>query len=657
MKNLLVTVIAASLVCGCAQWAREHALEQHRQGRTEQALKELDAAVPLNPYDAELRAAQLSARSMTERKAADTRAAQQLAALPKLPAAAGFAALRPRLKERRPVELDLRAAPLAAAIELLAKASGLHFILDRDVKPEVPLTLFFKATAVEEAVELVANAALLSVKVIDAESVLLYPNTAEKHKEHQEQVVRVFHLANADAKATAQFLRSMLRVKEAFVDERTNMVAIRESPEVVELAERLVALHDLGDPEVMLEVEVLEVKRNRLTELGVALPNSVTLTPLPGPEGALTLGNLRRIDSGRVGIAIGNVVLNLRREAGDFNILANPRIRAKSREKARVVIGDRFPVVTSTATATGLISENVSYLDVGLKLDVEPVVSVEDEVTIKLALEVSAIAGSVRTERSVAYQVGTRNASTVLRLRDGETQVLAGLISNDDRTNASRIPGLGDLPIAGRLFSSTKDESQRTELMLAITPRILRKATRPEVAEARLRVGTENSPRLRDWFQAPPQSIEPPVARAVPAAGTTTPTLVWKSPEPVRVGEVLAVPLQLATDVALRGLLLEINFSPQSVEVLGVQEGGFFSQGGARTSFTHSVDAQEGKLSVGVLRSDAVGVRGDLPLIELRLKAKTNTPVELRASAVRPIASGDAAPAIQLEPLRFKADP
>src|SRR5690606_1392820 len=169
-----------------------------------------------------------------------------------------------------------------------------------------------------------------------------------------------------------------------------------------------------------------------------------------------------------------------------------------SREKATILIGDKVPVITTTAASSGFVSENMTYVDVGLKLDVEPVVSPDDDVTIKLGLEVSTLAREVRSPGgSLAYQIGTRNAGTTLRLRDGETQILGGLISNEDHQTSNRVPGLGDLPIAGRLFSSRKDDASRTELVLAITPRILRSAPRDDASTASLWVGTENFTRLQ----------------------------------------------------------------------------------------------------------------------------------------------------------------
>jgi general secretion pathway protein D len=189
------------------------------------------------------------------------------------------------------------------------------------------------------------------------------------------------------------------------------------------------------------------------------------------------------------------------------------------------------PVITTTAAATGgFISESVTYLDVGLKLEVEPQIFLEDEVGIKVGLEVSNIVKEVKsTSNTLTYQIGTRNATTNLRLRDGETQVLAGLISDEDRRTADRVPGLGDLPVAGRLFSNTSETTNRSEIVLLITPRLQRTLARPEAGSVEFAAGTEAStgaPRLG----SPALSITPaepaaafPGAEAVPAPAMQPP--------------------------------------------------------------------------------------------------------------------------------------
>src|SRR5262249_41618480 len=153
----------------------------------------------------------------------------------------------------------------------------------------------------------------------------------------------------------------------------------------------------------------------------------------------------------------------------------------KNKEKARVHIGDKVPVITTTATSTGFVSESITYLDVGLKLEVEPAVFLEDDVGIKVGLEVSSISREIKSPSgTLSYQVGTRNTSTTLRLKDGETQVLAGLISDEDRKSVTQVPGLGSIPVLGRLFGSHQDTFNKTEIVLLVTPRVVRNLARPE---------------------------------------------------------------------------------------------------------------------------------------------------------------------------------
>lgn len=566
---------------------------------------------------------------------------------------------RRSLAESRPISLDFRNTPLSTVLEAITRGSGINFILDRDVRQDSRVTLYLRSARVDDAIDLVTGAHQLARRIIDPQTVLIYPNTPEKQREHQEQVIRVFHLGNAEAKATAALLRSMLRIKDPYIDERANLIAIRETPDIVALAERLVALHDLGDAEVMLDVEILEIKTTRLTELGINFPNSFTLTALP-PAGAtgLTVSNLRNLESDRVGVSVAGILVNLRREVGDFNILANPRIRAKNREKARIMIGDKVPVITTTTTATSFVAESISYLDVGLKLEVEPIVSPDDEVTLKIGLEVSSLAKEVRTTTgSLAYQLGTRNANTSLRLRDGETQLLGGLISNEDRSTSNRVPGLGDLPIAGRLFGSQKDDVQRTELVLAITPRILRTAPRPDIAQAEMWIGTELATRLHPapgrgvtvasvtGNAAIPSASATAISASQTAVTTSTSAAVptgpirisWQAPAEVKVGETFTVNLNLASNAPLRGAPLEIAFPVQAFEVVDVSEGTFFKQADGITSFTQAVNTDKGRIGVGVLRNDATGATGQAPVLTLKLKAKTAGPAELKLTSIKPI--------------------
>src|SRR5207248_8038568 len=235
---------------------------------------------------------------------------------------------------------------------------------------------------------------------------------------------------------------------------------------------------------------------NDLANAGIQWPASVGIG-LQGAEnvpGKITGTEATHFSSGLVRVTVPDpmIVFNLRQQVGRNNILANPRIRAKNREKARIHIGDKVPVITTTAGATGFVSESLNYLDVGLKIEVEPQVFLEDDVGIKIGLEVSNIGQQTKTASgTVAYTVGTRNTTTTLRLHDGETQVLAGLISDEDRRNSSQVPGLADLPVAGRLFQNRTDTANKTEVVLLITPHVVRNIERPEVRQEEFNSGTE----------------------------------------------------------------------------------------------------------------------------------------------------------------------
>ena len=572
------------------------------------------------------------------------------------------------LSESRPITLDFKNAPLATVLDAITRGSGVNFVLDKDVKLDSRATVYLRNARVGDAIDLVAGANQLARNVMDPQTVFIYPNTAEKKREHQEQVVRVFYLANSQAQTTATLLRSMLHIKDPFVDERANMVAIREAPEVVALAERLVALHDLGEPEVMMELEVMEVSTTILNNLGLDFPNSYTFSPLAeaGVTG-ITVNSLGRLNGDRIGVSLPNLVLNLRREVGDTNILANPKVRAKNREKARILIGDKIPIITSTSGTSGFVSQSVNYQDVGLKLDVEPVISPDDDVTIKLALEVSTLGNPVSTSSgTVAYQIGTRNANTTLRLRDGETQILGGLVNKQDTSNAHRFPGLGDLPIAGRLFSSQRDDKSRTELVLAITPRILRSAPRPDLAQAQMWVGSELYTRLLlppeqrgNWTNVS-SSSEPAAKQSTGTSGTkegqpVTKTLIspvkgdtpvgpvqvtWQAPTVVKAGEVFTVSLDLASGNPLGGASLEIGFDKTRLEVVDLIEGDLFRQSGGITSFSQVVNIATGRIGVGVLRSDSSAIAGHGSIVELRLKALEPGDQQLKISSIKPIAIG-----------------
>lgn len=407
------------------------------------------------------------------------------------------------------VTLQFRDASLRVAFESIAKSTGLNLLMDKDVKQDAKVTIFVRDVSVADAIDLILLQNQLDKRVINANTLLIYPANAAKQAEYEDLVIRTFRVTNTDIKYLSNVLKSMLKLKEVAADEKTGVLIIRDTPERLRLAERLIAAHDVPDPEIMLEVQVLEVTRSRTSNIGIKPPTSFGVTT-PGTTAApLTLGQLNDLTSRDLLVTTPlTTTLNFKLEDGDAKILASPRIRARNKEKAKIMIGDRVPTVTNSvtpvATGTPVVTGNVSYQDVGLKLEFESQVYGNSEVGIKINLEVSNIAREFTDPNGGrSYQIGTRNASTNLRLKDGETQVLGGLISDQERNTASLIPGLGHLPIIGRLFGNNDGSDSKSEIVLAVTPRIIRDVAVSPAESRQIFSGTANMVRERPILADP----------------------------------------------------------------------------------------------------------------------------------------------------------
>lgn len=583
----------------------------------------------------------------------------------------------------RRVSLEFRATAAREILLALAGKVGIGLVFDPAAEADVQVTVLLKDATVNDAFRHVLASANLERKKVSANTFLIYSPTPDKLSQNRVFVTRTFYVANADVKQTAMLLKQMAKVGDVFVDEKEGLLIIREPPEVVRLAERLVAIHNRPRPEVLLEVEVLEVGENALTDIGLRWPDQVSagLAPPQGASGSLSsdaatfpLPVLRNLNSSFVTVTLPNPILaaTLRAQAGGANTLANPRIRVRQREKARILIGDKVPVVTTTSTANGFVSESVNYLDVGIKLEAQPEISADDEVAVALSLEVSNIAREIRTNSgSIAYQVGTRSASTVLQLQDGETQVLAGLISDEERGVANKVPVLGDLPVVGRLFSHRNSNRARTEVILLLTPRIVRShltsgpsseafesgsesrfaldpvpdvlpsvvpaATPKATAPARLNSGTEptllaESATSLSGGDARGSSDTVPLADAgqSPAAdrhaSAQKVALQWRAPRSLRPGQTVEVPLLIggaasgakgAVEISFNPSIVRVSFAPSGNQALGVVDNGI------------------GKLTLSI--DEPRGTQDSIRLGTLSVTAVTRRPgtAELRSGSTR----------------------
>ncbi|MFZ6755235.1 secretin N-terminal domain-containing protein [Undibacterium sp. Dicai25W] len=588
---------------------------------------------------------------------------------------------------KKPISIEFKDATIRQIFEVISRTSGINFLFDKEIKTDQRASIFLRNSTIDSAIHFLLITNQLERQILDDNTMLIYPSTPGKQKEYQEMLVKSFFLTNADAKKVENTLRTILKTKDIIVDEKLNMLIVRDTSDAIKLAEKLVALHDVPEPEVMLEVEVLEIKRTRLMELGVQWPNSLSLTPLPTVAGGtLTLQDLRsNLHSSTIGATIGPVTAKARRETGDANLLANPRIRAKNHEKAKILIGERVPNISTTATSTGFISESINYIDVGLKLEVEPTVYLDNDVGIKVALEVSSVTDQLKTQSgTVAYHIGTRTASTTLRLKNGETQVLAGLINNEERNSATKVPGVGEIPLLGRLFGSQLDDNQKTEIVLSITPHLIRNIQQPDGMKSEFNSGTETN------FKAHPDFIETSgkgnnsviAPNSVGSAQTgqvssnqtfansingMSPSnaqtaadiakLEWQGPKFVKIGDVFSVQLLMQSGQPVKHTDLIIGFDSQALQAVSVNEGIFMKQGGVQTSFVNQIDPK-GQISLSNGRAQgAASNLGNLVTFNFRALAVTNsTPIQI-INIKHTSGSGQALPSSQLAPMNIEIHP
>lgn len=591
---------------------------------------------------------------------------------------------------RKSISIEFRDAPLRQVLDVISRSSGLNFIFDKEVRTDQRTSIFLKNSTIESAIQFVLVTNQLSQQVLDGNSILIFPNS--KQKDYQELIVKSFYLVNADAKRVENSLKSIVKAKDLVVDEKLNMIIMRDSPDAIQMAEKIVAMLDIAESEVMLEVEILEVKRSRLLDMGIQWPTTLGLTPLASAQGAtLTFRDLaNNVTASTLGASLGPATAKLRKEDGDANLLANPRIRAKNREKANILIGERVPNITSTATSTGFVSESINYIEVGLKLEVEPTVYLDNDVGIRVALEVSSITNQQKTQSgSLAYQIGTRNASTTLRLKNGETQVLAGLINDEERRSSNKIPALGDLPILGRLFGSNVNESQKTEIILSITPHLIRNIQVPDAASTSFSSGTEGSIRLRstssgESFGSREQNVSGSIPGAigrpttqdltkkfgseasldqtsprssVPGGGGIVnnvggaPHIQWQGPKQVKLGDTFSLQMVAQSDQAVTAMPMKLSFDPQYLQVVSVNEGIFMKQGGAQTNFVKQVDPK-GFITITNSRTlgGATSPGGYATIVLRAVSTVESTPIQVLS--IEPVGmSGRPLGAPQVQPL------
>lgn len=463
----------------------------------------------------------------------------------------------------RPFTLKFANTRLKEAFEVFSQMSGVTFVLDEAVKDETTTLLVQDATFAAALKALLARHRL-AAKVADESTVVVYPDTKDKRKQYRELQVETFYLTNLDATVALNLLRGVLDVKGGYVNDALNAIVLRDTPEALAVARQVLEANDLEKPEVLLEIEMLEIDRGKLLKLGVDITPDIAGASIAADPAntasALTLDALaHRFSARNVLVTLPSVVVNLRREDTEARILANPRIRVIDGQQATLHIGERVPFVTVTSL-NQVVSENIQFQDVGIKFTATPEVHRDDTVTLKVGLEVSSLGPSTTTASgNTVFRIGTRNAATVLRLKDGETQFLGGLVQEEERTTVAKIPGLGDIPILGVLFASHDRSRVTTDILLSITPRFIRSAQTMGPSEARVWAGQEDDVRSR------PDSR----SEAAPAPSRAFPYSLVSAPRARRGAEVT-----VGVNGPPPAAEIELGYDPTVLEFLRLESGG-----------------------------------------------------------------------------------
>ena len=417
---------------------------------------------------------------------------------------------------KMPATLMFRDATSRDVFTAIARLANISLIFDSAFR-DTPVTVDLRNATLEDALGSVASATRTFFRVTAPKTVVVIPDTPAKRREYEEEVVRTFYLSNADLKETMDLLRMVLDARRISPTTATNALTIKDTPERIAAAARVLSAVDKARPEVIIDVELLEVDRTRLQEYGLqfASPGSPGLNGsfsiATNSANATTLQTLKNLTSADI-IATGLPTLYYRLLKTDSSTrtLANPQLRTTDGVAAKARFGEQVPVpitVFSPIAQGGLAQQPVTtfnYQNIGVNIDITPRTHHDDDVTLQLNVVVSNISG---TGFGGLPTFGNREINTMIRLRDGETNMLAGLIRDDERQSLEGIPGLSDLPVIGRLFAHNTKTQDQTDVILTLTPHIIRVLDLTEADLRPFRVGRDS---LAPITELPVLPLEPP---------------------------------------------------------------------------------------------------------------------------------------------------
>jgi len=421
--------------------------------------------------------------------------------------ARGARAAAPLLNPSSTKPIDLifpTETPVKKIYSYLGTAAGINIIFDPQLKDD-KFSLDLRNVTFQKGLETVLRQAGHFYKVLDEKTMIVAQDNTQNRKEYEDLVIRTFFLSNGDVKDVSAMIRSILDLRRLGTIPQLNAIVIRDTADKVAVAERIIEINDKATSEVLIDVELVVMNTTKALELGTKLSSYSTTASLTSMAGSTSGGSLPwdqifKLSMSDFSFTIPTVTFNFLKTNSDAEVIAKPQLRIAEGAKAQLIIGDKVPIpmtTINTQTAiggTGVVPiTSFQYQDIGIKIDIEPRVHHNKEVTLKLTVEASNQNGYVVTSSGNQPIIGTRTITSTIRLKDGETNVLAGLIRNDRTKTKTTIPFLGDLPLIGALFTNYRDDNSRTDLLMTLTPHIVRSPSITEEDLIPVWVGTENN--------------------------------------------------------------------------------------------------------------------------------------------------------------------
>lgn len=512
---------------------------------------------------------------------------------------------------------------LRSIFQALGKHTGINILFDEQFKDQ-PFSVDLSGLNFEQAVNSLCLASKNFFRVIDEKTIIIVPDQPTKRMQYELQVIKTFYLSNIDAQdvqgALIQMLRTQYKVPAIQIDKNLNSVIVRDTPSIVELAGRLLSLWDKPKGEVVIDLEIMEVSRVKLKDLGVELDQYGVGLRYSGVEGESDWIKLKNIDFSRpenFQILLPAAFLRLMESDSDTKIIAQPRLRGVEGEEINYLVGDKIPIPRTTFTpiAAGGVSQqpvtSFEYRDVGIEVNITPRIHTEKEITLNLEVKINALGGSGFADIPI---ITTREVKNVIRLRDGETNLMAGLLKDEERKMKKGFAGLKNIPLLGNLFSRTEQTIQQTDVIMTITPHIIR--SKPigkrdleplwfDVSKIpSSRMGAMRLPE-EEIFQRELSQRRPGEERERKSEAEAK-NQIFISPSNFEVpkNKEFRVNINIRTIEEIGNMSLNIIYNSQVLKLKQVNTGSFVRQFGKSPSFLKNIDNSSGLCTLGFSSPD-----------------------------------------------------